>query len=110
MRLDNKQLELLLPDETGSSLAPAATHEQDQEPDFESTQLLEFDAAEALLEGPGQITSPAVSGRKPGEPESRTQPVAEAISLGVVDFDFGVSAEIAPAPIEELVAADEEVT
>jgi chemosensory pili system protein ChpA (sensor histidine kinase/response regulator) len=110
MRLENKQLELLLPNETGSSLAPAATHEQEQEPDFESTQMLESDAAEALLEGPGQITGPAVSAPKPVEPETRTQPVAEVISLGRVDFDFGVSAEVAPAPIEELVAADEKVT
>ncbi len=98
MRLDNRQLELVLPGETEAAPAPVET----QQADFESTQMLDFGAVDAMVGGSGKITTVDVS--------APTAVETEAVTPDLIDFDFGGSLEVTQSPLEELVAADEKET
>ncbi len=94
-RLDNKQIELVLPGQA----EPMPEGAETAQPDFEATQIFDFDATPD-----GKVSSEFASAGTPTQP-----PVVVDQPLDLVDFDFG-AATVTAAEVEEGMAPDEKVT
>ncbi len=95
-RLDNKQIELVLPGEAQPTPQPVET----VQPDFEATQIFEVNATPAV-----QVSPEFASAGTPTLPlTAADQP------LDLVDFDFGSAASLTAAAVEEGTAPDEKET